>query len=34
MTTLWNKMLIDEIGINICMIQIFGTNLNLPTYET
>ena len=27
-------MLIDEIGINNCTIQIFGTNLNLPTYET
>ena len=34
MTTLWSKMLIDEIGINNCTIQIFGTNLNLPTYET
>ena len=27
-------MLIDEIGINNCTIQIFETNLNLPTYET
>ena len=29
-----DKMLIDEIGINNCTIQIFGTNLNLPTYDT
>ena len=30
-----DKMLIDEIGTNNnCTIQIFGTNLNLPTYDT
>ena len=29
-----HKMFIDEIGIANCTIQIFGTNLNLPTYET
>ena len=29
-----NTMLIDEIGINNCMIQIFETNLNLLTYES
>ena len=34
MTTLWNKMLNDEIDINNYTIQIFGMNLKLPTYET